>query len=48
MPNSATTTQNAQGELSSLEAHGVVLRHAARCERTVERVTGLQRRLNGG
>ncbi|MEZ4367990.1 MAG: hypothetical protein R2939_17175 [Kofleriaceae bacterium] len=27
------------GELSALEAHGVVLRHAARCERTVERVT---------
>lgn len=27
------------GQVSALEAHGVVLRHAARCERTVERVT---------
>ena len=27
------------GELGALEAHGAVLRHAARCERTVERVT---------
>jgi hypothetical protein len=27
------------GELSALEAHGAVLKHAARCERTVERVT---------
>lgn len=28
-----------RGEVGPLEAHGVVLRHAARCERTVERVT---------
>lgn len=28
-----------RGEVGALEAHGVVLRHAARCERTVERVT---------
>ena len=27
------------GELGALEAHGAVLKHAARCERTVERVT---------
>jgi len=27
------------GELSALETHGAVLKHAARCERTVERVT---------
>ncbi|MBP6628136.1 MAG: hypothetical protein KBG28_25310 [Kofleriaceae bacterium] len=27
------------GELGALEAHGAVLRHAARCERLVERVT---------
>jgi hypothetical protein len=27
------------GELGALEAHGAVLKHAAKCERTVERVT---------
>src|ERR1700710_781313 len=27
------------GGLTALAAHGAVLRHAARCERTVERVT---------
>lgn len=29
------------GQLGALEAHGVVLKHAARCERLVERVTAV-------